>query len=822
MSGPRHFALRAIFCRLALILCLVLSPGIGPSVTTGPAGAALAQQEAGLPLPDYEEWEKVAIRAEEAVDAGRASTMALEVLRSELVQWRGRFEQAQEINKAAIATVRSQLDALGPAPETGDEPAEIAAQRKALEDRLLQLEAPVRAAKVARSRADALIRGIDKIIRERQASALLELGPSPLNPIHWGAAFGNLAVFAGTVASEFVTAWNSQVQRSELQKNLPAVLVFLVIAMVLLLRGRRWMERLAARVSGMKGGAARWFLALVLSIAQFLLPFLGLVAFVAAAYATGIVGLRTDLVLSSILVIGMIFFVARWLGLRAFPKIPDQFAPLQLDAVQRRAGRLYSGALGLALGVNLLLEDIASYEGWDAATLNVLLFPLIVLSGVGLFRIGRILLEHSSAGEEGEEAAEGGYRDTLIRFLGRVVMVVGVVGVAASAVGYVRAGEALVYPTIVSLALLVFLLVLQRVAAELYGLIVGDEKAARESLVTVLIGFALMLASLPLFALIWGARVADLTELWQQFREGFSVGGARISPGSFLTFAILFAIGYMLTRLVQGMLKSSVLPKTRIDPGGQNAIVSGVGYLGIFLAAVVAISAAGIDLSSLAIVAGALSVGIGFGLQNIVSNFVSGIILLIERPIAEGDWIEVGGKMGYVRDISVRSTRIETFDRTDVIVPNSDLVSGMVTNWTRGNSVGRIIVPVGVAYGTDTRRVERILREIAEAHPMVLVNPPPGVIFQGFGADSLDFEIRAILRDVNFSLSVRSDLNHEIARRFAEEGIEIPFAQRDIWLRNPESLKGACDPAERSCGRTGGEETGTGGADPARLTGDET
>ena len=183
--------------------------------------------------------------------------------------------------------------------------------------------------------------------------------------------------------------------------------------------------------------------------------------------------------------------------------------------------------------------------------------------------------------------------------------------------------------------------------------------------------------------------------------------------------------------------------------------------------------------------------GIGFGLQNIVNNFISGIILLFERPIRTGDWIVVGNTEGYVRKISIRSTQIETFDRADVIVPNSELISNQVTNWMLRDPWGRVIVPVGVAYGSDVEKVREVLLQAARSHPLVITEDirvgPPRVLFRGFGDSSLNFEIRFFIRNVDQRLSTQSDLNFAIEKGLREANIEIPFPQRDLHLRSVDS-----------------------------------
>ena len=758
--------------------------------------------------PDYTAWEETAANAEEIIAESTATDEQLSELRAEIVKSRNQFIEGQGANKDQIETLKNQIAALGPAPAEGEtEDSTIAARRDELEAKLAKLQAPGIAAGEAASRADGVIRKIDKIMRDRQADKLLRLSPSALNPVNWPAAVSLFRWMGSWIYEETVWRFTRPINFETLRNNAPLIAGLLLVAGVLLLRGGRWMGRLTDWLLNKTAMRGREVISGLVSIGQVLLPVLGAILLTTALANTAFFGPILMHLFNLLPVVLFTILAAWWLGGRVFPTRPGVASALNLAEEGRAEGRFHALMMGLAIGLQILLSqwivpraqdylggagDVAAEKAQEVAlradaAISVLEIPLQIFAALVLFRMGQLLRRQRSL--RSAQDADAAFRYNLLHWVGNAAIVISVVAPVLGVIGYVSAANALIWPALLSLGLLAFVAVLQSFVADVYATLYRSEEGRREGLVPVLVGFLLSLAAMPVLALIWGVRVEDLADMWTSFRTGVSLGGVRISPTVFLTFAVVFAIGYTATRLLQGALKSSILPKTSIDKGGQNAIISGLGYVGIFLAAVLAISSAGIDLSSLAIVAGALSVGIGFGLQNIVSNFVSGIILLIERPISEGDWIEVGTQQGIVRAISVRSTRIETFDRTEVIVPNADLVSGQVTNWTRGNKTGRVIVPVGVAYGTDTRRVEKILTEIAENHPLVMMNPEPRALFMAFGADSLNFEIRAILSDVNFKMQVLSDMNHQIAARFTEEGIEIPFAQRDIWLRNPEALR---------------------------------
>lgn len=781
-----------------------------PSIVAqkAPSGLVVSKGAGNARSLDYAAWESAAERAETALADAAVTETALGELRGQLVDWRAAFLVSQNSNATRIATLREQIAALGPVPAEGETEAEEIAQRRvALSDQLIKLQAPGIAAEEAYRRADGLIGEIDRIRRERQADQLLQLWPAPINPANWPAALVELRDTAMAFYTESAFRWRKGEASRQLFDNLPLIVVMLASGIGLLWRGRLLVARLARAFPERQTARARRVVGLAVSVGQVLAPVVGIMALAHAVRLTGLTGALGGVVLDALPLAGFALLAAHWLGGLVFPADDKAETLFTLPPERRAEGRFLTTALGGVLALEALRAVILEQRGAGQAAISVLSFPVLVAVAVLLLRLGHLMGRSMRA----EGAEDGGYAGRVLVLIARGVMLVGIIGPLLAAVGYIAAAGALVYPAAQSLGLVGVLFVLQRLVADLYGLVTKSDAADQDGLLPVLIGFCMALASLPLFALVWGAQLADITELWQRFLEGFQLGQTRVSPTDFLLFLVIFAVGYTVTRLVQGALKGTVLPRTSLDQGGQNAVVAGLGYVGIILSALLAINFAGIDLSGLAIVAGALSVGIGFGLQNIVSNFVSGIILLIERPVSEGDWIEVGTVQGIVKSISVRSTRIQTFDRSDVIVPNTDLVAGRVTNWTRFNLSGRLVVTLTVAHGEDSRKVEKVLREIAEAQPLVLLNPAPVVALMGFNNDGQLYEIRMILRDVNFSVNVRSEVNHQIRERFLAEGLHLrpapatPVPLEVIMHKAPEAVAGGheAEPADApATGRT--------------------
>ncbi|MFC0284660.1 DUF3772 domain-containing protein [Camelimonas abortus] len=345
---------------------------------------------------------------------------------------------------------------------------------------------------------------------------------------------------------------------------------------------------------------------------------------------------------------------------------------------------------------------------------------------------------------------------------------------------------------------------------------VGVRKRSLNQIAVALAG-ALRLAVIVTAALLalapLGVDSGDFAVSLRNLTFGLSVAGLNISPGNILTGAALLGAGVLLTRAFQGWLRARFLPTTSLDAGLRNSITTAAGYLGFFIAIAATLAHFGLSLDRIAIVAGALSVGIGFGLQSIVNNFVSGLILLWDRSISVGDWIVVGSEQGHVKRISIRATEIQTFERASIIVPNSTLVSGTVKNWLRNNRTGRISITVQVGYQQDPEAVSRLLLDCARAHPDVLREPAPSVLFTGFTATTQDFELRCFC-DVESMSRIRSELNYRLFRALTDAGVYAPPrpAPAEVRVLPPDDLRDLI--RARLAGNGDGRGDGRAGAGP--------
>ncbi len=274
---------------------------------------------------------------------------------------------------------------------------------------------------------------------------------------------------------------------------------------------------------------------------------------------------------------------------------------------------------------------------------------------------------------------------------------------------------------------------------------------------------------------------AVFNDIWQTLQQPlFKIGGHGISLISFIYFAIPIVVSLLVSRLVIGILKRKVYSKTELAEGAQYTLSRLIKYIIVGLGLLTGLQMIGFNLTTIHIFGGLFGVGVGFGLQNIFSNFFSGVILLLERPIQVGDIIEIDGEFCHVREIKFRVTAVTTFDNETVLVPNTKLASEEVTNWSYGGDTTlRLHIPIGVGYDSDVKQVKKFLTEIADSEDNVVDHPKPRAYFKEHGDSSLNFELLAWVNNPVNVIPVRDSIREKIDEKFRKENIEIPYPKRD-------------------------------------------
>lgn len=294
-----------------------------------------------------------------------------------------------------------------------------------------------------------------------------------------------------------------------------------------------------------------------------------------------------------------------------------------------------------------------------------------------------------------------------------------------------------------------------------------------------LLGLLLTMVGAVMLLLTWGMALDKIVDWGEFILFGTPLSNHNLSLLMVLIAIALFLLVYSTTRFVQRVLSQYVFPHTSLDTGAINALHTTIGYIGMTIAAIIAITSLGFDFSSIMLIAGGLSVGVGLGLQPIVTNFVSGLIMLIERPVKVGDLVTVNNEQGFVSRISVRATTVCTMHKSELLIPNSTLITSTVKNWSHGDNIQRVDIGVGVAYGSDIDQVEKLLYKIGKSFKEVLKNPAPMVRFVDFGDNALMFQLRVFIKGLS---PIGSKIRFAIDKQFNEHGIQIPFPQREVRI----------------------------------------
>lgn len=747
----------------------------------------------------------------QSFNQGDPSPAQLDEIATKVKQLQGKIESLNARAQTDLAEPKRELRALGAAPteEGVEESAIIAEKRAEISKHLGEVEARIKQSELLATQAADLLRRVSQAQSESLKRTLLSRGPALLTPSTLAQAGRDAVVMLEEIAHVF--SWALQDMKAKrfeawrLAFAFIAVLAALALVWPLRLRLLQPFRRVATISDPTY--TRRVLTACMRGFCNGILPFLALALSVFIVLRLGILPAQLDLMLLAIAAGVISFIIIRQLSQSALsPDLPNWGIVPVTTKSARRMGPWFT-LLAVVIGLRVFRENmfelfppvhpaLSSLVQWIGVTLLSVLM-------IGILATWRWQAPEQS--QEVRQIRQLGIRWSQVRW---VLFLLLAIMPILMAFGYGPLGDFVVPNLAVTGVLIGLHFLLRQMLREALSYFFRRRrrrKAAQASsedrpppspeaeeafqkTLRFWLDFALhVIIGIPVFLallLIWGVPRTEIDLLVAKVVYGFTIGDLEISLADVFWAVVIFGLTLWITSWLKRTLHDRILPHTGLDEGIKYPMTAAVGYLGFALAVTLGMAAIGVNTESLAIIFGALSVGIGFGLQHVVNNFVSGLILLFQRSVKVGDWIVVGANQGYVKRINIIGTEIETFDNAAVIVPNSNMVSTEVTNWHHHTKIGRAILAVGVAYGSDVEKVREILMDLVSDHPEILKRPEPRVYFMNFGASSLDFEVRFFLREIDWIVAVCSELRFKIDKAFKEAGIEIPFPQQDLHLRS--------------------------------------
>jgi potassium-dependent mechanosensitive channel len=763
-----------------------ISIGVGPSSPV--AGADIVAEQAAR-IADIRQRTS---RAEARLMANAEDDAVLVEIRNELDVLARELIASGVAFRPRLAAINDRLEEIGPAPVEGSppEPEALSLERQSLQNEKAEINALLGEAEALSLRINRMLEEVVQIRRDLFANTLSRRYDvwEALSPVV-------LAEFAAENRRlhQAVSSWARFVYNYKAQAALLATGLALAAALMLLIGGRMAFGKLI--VADPDNENPSYLSRLSVAFWSTLLPSAALALFLFATYyfytAYGV--LRTDIsrmMVTLFNVIATVFFVYRLSRAVFSPNLPNW----RLLPIQSRAARILFWLFwltALVTGLDFVMSRVNDVMGSPLSLTVAKSLVATIIVGLLVLLIGTVkpFVDETGAPRRWHPA----FRWLLYLLGGGTIL--------AALLGYIGLARFISQQIVITGAIVTTMYIghLSARAISDIGAFTNTSLGRRLDkrfnldetredqfglLFSVIINLIVLSVGVPLILLQWGFQWGDLQAWAYDFATEIRIGTITISIVGILSGIAIFLAGFFVTRVFQRWLDAKVMSRGRIDMGVRNSISMVVGYAGLALAAVIGISATGLDLSNLALVAGALSVGIGFGLQNIVNNFVSGLILLAERPFKVGDWIVAGGVEGTVKKISVRATEVETFQRQSVILPNSELINSGVGNWTHRNKLGRVDINLGVTYDSDPRHVHDLLLKVVSGHQGVLKNPAPMVAFTNFGTSALEFSVRFFLPDISSQVATVNEMRFRIFEALRAEGIAIPVPPLDASVKS--------------------------------------